>query len=641
MFTVILYYEDEDARLNGREGVRSLEFQDYDFLFAHAQFENKLVKKDYSANKLVEVLSEVNQYIRDRSEWKVILFDSRIGSGKATENNVIDSPDIVRREWNKLLFCLAGQKLKDTNQLLNTLPSEIWYISCWYKGVYTDINTDWFAHAKILLTEKERDAFKTHGKNDAIDLADVKGGKEKLLEADVLDVVDVSSFRMCWAELESGIGVQSQLEEIKVSCMLQVIACNEISPVFLDNGYLFRISLDIDRKLFAQGIGRLRQQNLEAEEQIRKALAQFYMDGEPVKYIVPERLSLNFSSIKKQGKEKKSKVKLQELRRDTNILKNKLRNNQLWLNEMLYSSYDTIQREAADRLNELELSKRNYDKPIDEAGQAYIWTELENAIEDIRVWCQEKDSPQKMEKELQAREDRICELVETRLDSAERKVVWGIFAAMEGFILAIFGAEIMNKFFNPGLQQGLRYSLLYLLFWGVSWIFIVLITWVVLWLGSLVNYRLALRRYNKCLQKLARKQEKKQKTIEKLIEAIMSYKYHWTIWNGQSEIATKRERKKERIMHHAAAQRNVCDTCSRLERLLDTKETVTEGHVFFPEIDFSREPNQVECYQMSFQMNGKKCELNHSGYEVDVGFDFISGFEIHKTPSVKKVTILE
>lgn len=650
MFTVLIYWKSPlKADGNGKEA--GLDLEDYDFLFFNAQLQNQMIKRPYSGvTALEQTIGDLNQDTGRRRDWRVILFDahphsvdtrdSATGAGAPSA-----APDTIRKEWNELLFCLAGKKVGPTGvRLESSRPREIWYLSCWEKGTYIGADRTTFAHAKLLLTYQEYRQISGGADNSGAD-------NDALLRLDVLDVLDIPSLRMCWTEFDFTSGMQRSWEELRLCCILLILTCNEITATFFSSGYLYQIRLEMDQEQFAQYVGQLCELNRELGEQVDKALERYYdRTQRRVPYAEPTKPSPDSSDSSQCPKDwQNHRLHCKDLSRGMEPeLDRKLREACQWLYKQLFFSRDHLHKQVSAPVRIVE---ENSELLLDTAGQAYAQTEMEKAIRYFQQKRLGEDKPTQVEQKLKIREDEVRRRVEERLNTSEHKTTQRILAAMEGMTFAIFGVRVLKLLWSfwckhpsflhelydlvtRGLTKPFGRDLFYILAFLVSACIITVLTLNALKVHTLLADWNACHRYNKNLEDVLKSQQAKQKSIADIMKEMAQYQYHWVLLDRQRQIRKEHEEEKMRLLHHSTVQKNATEVCNQLGRMLGDDELVGAERTLLPEIDFSKEPEQVEYYWLPIQGRSRRCSLNHSGYEVDVIYDFVSGFGIHKTPAL-------
>lgn len=658
MFTVILYW---GTTLTATEGEtdwqeQKLDLEDYDFLFSYAQMQNQMVKRKFSGD-LKQTIEELHRDTGHLYDWKLILFDGRVTDAETAGPNDSIAPDTIRPEWNNLLLYLSGQKIKGIDiELEGFPPREIWYLSCWEKGTYAAGDSYEFAHAKLLLSEQEYQRLsagcgaETTAQREDNENSPVNAGVSDVADAgspmkwDALDVVHIPLLRMCWTEMVLGAGMQRRQEELRLCCILLILAYNDTPSSFLSSGYLYRINLEMDREQLARYVGQLHQLNLELGEQVQKAMGKYYRENqERVRYISHEIPNFYLPDAAKQSAGKKRhKVRCRDLSHKYDLeLDSKLRDNHHWLNEQLYYFGSYLHQQV---IKPAELEAQNRDVLLNAAGQADVQAGLENTIRSIHMKRQEMDSPITVEKGLWEKEKKVHHRIEERLDAWERRPTWGVLMAVEGFTFAVFGWwlvqllwEKFGKLF-PFYRwivdaSDIGRAVLNAAAFLISGVLIAALTLVVLCVFSFCNNINVCLQYNSYLKRTLRKQQKKQQNVIDLMTAIIYYQYYWALRNKQEEIRAEQTKEKVRLLHHRTVQKNATDVCRQLEQLLGKDERVAGKKMLLPTIDFTKEPEQVEYYWVPLRDRSRMRSLNNSGYEVDVIFDFVSEFGLYKTPA--------
>lgn len=623
MFTVILYWDTHKE-----DGI---DLETYDFLFSCTWLQKCLITRKYAGN-LKQLVAELNELMAHLHDWRLILFDGRLISP-----DKMNAPDIIRKEWNELLFFFSGCKvLSQENSLDCYPPCEIWYLSCWEKNLFRCQNGINFAHAKMLLNQTE------HGKILE------KESQSDILIKDILDIISVPCFRMCWMELKCGMGMQHWQEEIRVCFVLLILAGNQISSLYLNSGYLYRIKIKIDHGLLMEYISKFKNLNQEMKKKLREAECD-YLETERHRegYINPGRLSkVQEYSDRMPEDHARFKLRIEDLRPEKKIdLKNKLYENERWLNKQLYVSNNTLSdsvtwTQKTDMLNGKQL--------LDEAGQANIRNHLRSAVHSICIKKEEDHNPLKTEKEFEKRTERISHRAETQLTKAEYKFAKLTIAVTEGIAGSVFLIRIVKLWIKKVVDYCLAYTglssavslksiemLTYLLAFFGSVIFITSMIYWVLKIITLIGNGWACFKYNRYTDKIFKKLQNQRKNMDEIREEIAQYQYHWILYERQEEIRKDMEEEKKYLQRHKIMHRNLEEICDRLEQMPGEDVQLPSASFLLPDIDFHQSPENVQYYWNLFHENRINENPNGIGDKIDVVFGFVSGIEIHRVSELE------
>lgn len=639
MYTVILYWQGETA-----ENV-VLDPECYGFLFSYAQVEDQVLRRPYAGAQkeaLGHTLTDLNWAVGGRAEWRLLLFDGRLPASGREEQSCLPPPDTIRKEWTPLLRCVSGEELGG-DRLEAAAPREVWYLSCSVRGTYSCMGQNRLAYAKVLLDEL--------GCGNPCGGEHGEGRKAAVTAYPALDVINIPSLRMGWVEILPGGGIYRQQEVFRLCCTLLALAHNDISPAILDSGYVYRVSVGLDWERLVGSAGRLCLQSANLAEQFQKAWEYWcWAQQRTTPYVEPANLYAVQSSLPVQPKDRQDhKLEQKELKWGGGaILERKLRVTHQWLYKQLFFPQNDVYKSFNCPI---KLEEQNNDIALDAAGQASIQSELDDAIRKFHDRRRQKNSPLQFEQELGDVERRVRDRVEDQLTDAERQPIQKILAALEGVTFAAavmrllrrltqflegrfpaFFAAARQRFAWPGWElvgqfllflaaAAAVYALTRLMFRGISW----------------YADRRAVSKYNRHLNTALKHRGENRESTFDFIKCILRYRYHWFLQKRQLEIAKSKERQKEYLRHHSAAQKNTAAACALLEQLMEQSGSADSEarELPLPRIDFSKEPEQGDYFWRA--AHSQTCGLNGGGYELDVVFDFITEVEIFKTAVPRKI----
>lgn len=596
MFTVILYYNKRQQE----NQPYLLLLQEYEFLFTYEQLQNNLILLPFEQN-INKVLNDLNHYVRDLSEWKLILFDGR----KVDDTKV--HPYTIRKDWIEILkaFSKGGKGAKEKG-FSGAVPCEIWYLSCWNKGQYVT-DTDSFQYS----------------------IAQDEDGNN------ILDRFEIRSLRMCWLEMEDDTVMLCRHDQLRVSCLLLILACNDIPSTFVDGGYLYQANAVLERKEFAAYVMRRQQMNKELQKQLEYEEERAYQERQQtidydINKVFPGLFIDNCSSVPNEKNYQKIKLKL--VRSQSQLaLKVILYKNRAWVIKCLYDFKDKLHAYVTEKFPLPEEYVNNY---LNTAGQEILRKEKNDALLSLCRDRENPDNPRKREKELYEREEKVYRLAEETLSRMGRAAV-SICSAL--LIAGVLARPIWLKIKEP--NESLRCFILRIL----SLIASVVLVLLPYFEGCLIEYS-----YNRFLKRVIKNEHKSRgDNVKKIINSIRKYQYYHALEQKQDFIRIALEQEQRRLLHHKAVLKNAEDSCRRMEQMLGKDEIAEKVSVIVNNIDFGQEPENVKSY-WNLPMNAAsmgvfspntsdKRDLNSSGRQINVIFPFISNFTLHKTPSLKQV----
>lgn len=606
MFTYILYW-------NIGEKDPGFHLENFDFLFSFAEMQNKMAKQHFDG-QWESVVQEINLATEHLRDWRLILFDGRF---KNTEEVTQFSPEYIRPGWSELLLRLFGKDLDGNPPLTGFLPREVWYIGCWEKNIYIPKKESYFARPMLWLKKAEENG------SEAV----------QWVPQQVHNSVTIPSLRMCWTETLPEGGMQRRQEELRLCCMLLILAYNDIPPSFMSGDFLYQLQIQLDRERLATYVSQLSQQNTELGEQIQKEIE---------RYKVTERDRVEYISMndpppipdygRQTGSAKKQEIKFKDFAQSLS-LDIKLRDNRQWFYQQIYSFQEGLDQWIS---NPIPLARQNRDTLLDEAGAANARAELKAALQTICLERQDENNPQKTAAKLQQKEEQLRRKSRLQLDHSEKASVKFILALAEGLTFGQFGADLMVHILSKEYQN-ISNTYWWMAFFA-SVLLISAVVYFLLWLIPYITYFFSYEvEYKSFLNDEVNAQAEKRENMSSVMHAIAKYRYHWRLLERQLQIKEEMVRAKRHLMHHKVTQKNAANVCNQLERMLGEDEHVDGQAMLLPEIDFAKDPEQVEYYWLPLKGRSQICNLNKNGLPIDVVFDFVSEFEIRKTPSLRNV----
>lgn len=140
------------------------------------------------------------------------------------------------------------------------------------------------------------------------------------------------------------------------------------------------------------------------------------------------------------------------------------------------------------------------------------------------------------------------------------------------------------------------------------------------------------RKYNRHFTvNLEDRQEKKVVYLESILELISKYQYCTELEEEQEEQKMDSLQRRKRLMRH----RFVCESsliiCRQLKYLLVDSNKSWQVKEPVLTVDFEQEPQDTEYYWIPYKRSLGMADINRSGSQVKVFFDFIPRIRIEKT----------
>lgn len=624
MYTVILYWQEK------MPGGRALVPDYCDFLFSYAQIQDRTLRRAYTGpGALRHTVRALEQTLGQCEEWRLILFDGRPAA--PGEENGLLAPDTIRREWTSLLLYISGEAVEAEKRLRIVPPQEVWYLGCSEQGVYTAMGQSEFAYGKLLLTREEIALLRGQPPAEQRE-------NEVLFPCSALDAASIPSLRMCWTEVQPGAGVIRRQEVFRLCCMLLVLAGSELSPGLMHSGYLYKIRLDVDWRRLSAEMGRLRGQNAALETLVQKAWADYRQTRQRfTSYLFPRNLYKPHISAQ-PGELRKHKLKLRDLKRGAESeLERKMQRTRQWLRAQFVSP------EVYEQLTQpVRLEEENRGVPLDAMGLDSVRTELNRSIRRLYQIRQAGNSPLRLEKDLAEAERKIFDCVEDRATAHARRPMIYLLAVLEAitfaafcmkplerlirFLIRFFPAVNVQPFFGDNMRNFLLFLAAATVIFGLTLVLFRVYSLFLDWLT--ISFQ-----YNNCLDKSFSRQGKERKQGATLMREILLYRYHCALLERQRTFKIQGEQQKEHLQHHEAFQKNAAGVCEQVELVLG--ETVPQASGEIPRVPFSREPDPADYFWRPIGERSMTCDLNHSGYPLEVYFDFITNVSIYRTAALR------
>lgn len=550
-----------------------ISFKRYQFIFLNAQVRGELEicywdqKEGTGENCLKEILQELNDRIKERSEWKLVIYD------ECQKNTEVD------QEMDVFLRILSGKMDSGDyrNKIEGTFPVQLLYVSSREKE-YVSLNEN----SSFCCIDKEG----RFGEN----------------------------VRMFQFEKESENGRKEHYSIFRLCCALLSLAIGQIPYTFMEAGYLYDLDIEIDQEKLGQYVemlgDRLEQIQICCDEE-HENLKQKMRNLESFPQVTFPRICLKDENQKTGVRRSIMILSFWEMFKCGDIRNILQQNRELLLEQMFYPK--GLLHEESQKIHKTVEGLQGTENFLDEAAREVLKKQIGETIDEI---CAQKDAQleqQKFEEEIH-RTERMIEDQNARL-MEKRKRHW---------ILLIFG--IIELFVTePYLVQYILTKEQYK--WWPLCGGVALGTIALVYLGYYL-YLWALHRkswgiYKKRIYgKLLEYQRSKKIYLEKILFLIQKYQYFEKIKREQVQLFDKWNQDREMLACHVCMLENAKQGMVYLFHLVEKEKRQEDRKENFVKIDFTREPNEEEYYCLP-QLQESMYEINHSGYMSRSDYPFI------------------
>lgn len=580
LFTIIL------LRLNDLDS-----FKRYQFVFPDTQMggELEIIYWNRGAKSgeggMGETLREINDRVKERSEWKLIIYD----------------------EWQKAM--------EEGEEKINTwkMDSEIELFMSILSGKATSPDSG----------DKLEGAF-------PVQLLYVRSVDKKyipLADSSSLCRIDGEekfggNIRMLQMGMESENGRQKSLSEFALCCVLLSLAIGQIPYTFMEAGYLYDLDIEMDQEKFGQYVAMLdeRLKQIEAcSERERENLKQRMRNVVPFPPVTFQRILLEDEEPEEDVPQRVRILTFKEMLACDDIEDVLKRNKEILTEKMFYPK--GLLHEESRRIRRIAESMKGTENFLDEVAQEMLQKQISDTINEM---CAQKDA----QLEQQKFEDEIYKAEKTIRDQAgrllERRKRWWVLLTF-GF-LELFVTE---PYIIQYILTEKRYDL---------WPYCVLaafLTFVLVILGYffylLVLHKKSWGAYEKkvCGQ-LSEYRRNKKLYLENILLQTLKYQYYEKIKREQKQLLSKWNQDREMLACHVRMLENGKLGLEPLLHLAGKEKQWKYQGDNSVKIDFTKEPREEEYYRLPLPQESR-LEINHSGYMTKAGYPFICRLILKKS----------
>lgn len=578
MYTVILYRNADQISI-----------EKYKFMFGSFQEEQKIALVQWKT--VNQVICELNLLTEMHHEWKLIIFDGKRALEQKSSCLNMD-PEI-----SNIIVKYTDMYDSSSPQIKGYRPMHVWYVAYREKGMR---------------------------------MADIPARLQHIDEGRRFG----ERFRMFWMELDCSCGMNLQYDLFRLNCVVLTLAINDIPMQMLECGFLYELAVEIDRDLFAEYV--LRQEEclnriellLERETELlygKKSVGENFPDVE-VKVSVLEKC--------KEKIERDQEVETISISDLNNYpeLKRKLDYNRNVVKGLLYFPKGVL-KEAAVLIENWVNEKAKVGAFLNEAGLDRLNREKWDAFEQMCLLKPEQVHQKEVEDSLREAQEYLLQKSEKKLGLPMTLAVIIALTLVEFIILLPF---LYYSLYPTGNNSVIVNAMVWLSGWAASKgalvIIILLLIFIEISFFYFVSIRLddmdAVHSYKRHLKRVMLND--KLKYMEKMLGWISEYQFCIQLEDEQIRLQKDWELNRGKLNRHRAVWKNAGIVCQQLKHLIpDEAQSVCYPEV--PEIEFGKEPQEIEYYSALYKSYYKEVELNRSGYYVRVIFDFVKRIVIMKT----------
>ena len=595
MYTVILYRDS--AELN---------IEKYHFIFTSTQEEQELLLYRWDDKpKGEQIIEELNRRTERRNPWRLILFDGKFPIRNFADSESISDGKAICPEVLKVLkyYCESDDTFPEKPK--GCFPEHVWYIT-------------WHSKQKV----------------------PTASGSEYQVVDELREMG--RTFRMFWTEIDVSCNMYRNFDVFKLNCILLILAVNPFPYDVLDCGYLYQLQLYIDRDKMAEYVVKQekRLKKIEWDLEITgKELEKVSREGVGYEEVVFEKCKLDEQRNRMANNRDIKEISHGDLNDIQNLIES-MENNQKVVRAW-WSFPKSILREENEKINNELEKKISPDIFLNCAGEERLEQEKWDVLQKLSGLDKIPLQKQNFREALYRQEEILYKSARSKLGrKMKRRILW-LYSFVEWLMLLAFwvGAQLMPESNNESflkkminvVSQALSVTFANVLFFILSLIVILILTFVVSWIITGVNDRDKVRKYNNLIKKgLEEKQEQALTYFEHTMDLIKKYRYIYRLEERQLSQKKTWEEKKECLNRHRLVWKNSEFVCQDLRCLLGD-EIKDEFDSDEPQIDFEKEPQEIEYYWIPFRKSACMQNLNGNGKGIKVFFNFISKFYITKT----------
>lgn len=557
-------------------------FKRYQFVFPETQVESELETIYWNQGAkpgeggLGETLRELNDRVKERLEWKLVIYDEWPGGREEGEKAEAGSMD---REMELFMRLLSGKadSVDGGDRLEGAFPAQLLYVRSIEKQYIPLMESSSFCPVN------------QEGKF---------GGNVRMLQMG----------------MESGNGWQRSLSEFRLCCALLCLAVGQIPYIFLEAGYLYDLDIEMDQEKFGQYVAMLdeRLKQIQAYgERDRENLKQRMRNVESLPAVIFPKFRLEANESEGDGKRHVRILTFHEMLACDDIEDVLKQNRELLTERMFYPK--GLLHEASRRIRRTVEEMRGMENFLDETAREVLKKQVSETIDEM---CAQKDAQleqQKFEEEIRGAEEMIRNQAGRLL---ERRKRWWVLLTLGG--LELFVTE-------PYLIQYILVERKYGLW--LCCVLTALGTFGVIILGYFfylwVMHQKSWGVYEKkaCGQ-LAEYRRGKKIYLENILSQTMKYQYLERIKRDQQQLLNNWNREREMLACHMRMLENGRLVLQPLLHLAGREKQWKYQEENPVKIDFTREPREEEYYRLPL-LQESRLEINHSGHMTRAGYPFI------------------
>ncbi|WP_276890876.1 hypothetical protein [Eisenbergiella massiliensis] len=431
-----------------------------------------------------------------------------------------------------------------------------------------------------------------------------------------------SCFRMLWMEIDCSCEMLRQYSLFMLTCGLLTLAANQFPAGILEYGFLYKLTVEIEQNGFEKFIFheemRLAQILDDLNQEI-ESLRQKNLCGVDYPEAVSFKCSLNAYRNRKAHSEKFKKIRMKNFSQ-SEVLQDNLAHNRHVVWSKLYFPKGVL-REEASRIQDEVSRRKKAGGFLSEAGKDMLEREKKEAFEQMSEKRQIQLQQQDFEWNFRNNEENIRQKMEYIVPQKQKKYLFVILCVIEVMILVPFVYSYI-KYVNK-LENLIIIIICCFLFLLVVTSFFLL---------EKIDVFSKVRKYNRHFTvNLEDRQEKKVVYLESILELISKYQYCTELEEEQEEQKMDSLQRRKRLMRH----RFVCESsliiCRQLKYLLVDSNKSWQVKEPVLTVDFEQEPQDTEYYWIPYKRSLGMADINRSGSQVKVFFDFIPRIRIEKT----------
>ena len=548
-------------------------FKRYQFIFLNAQVRGELEvcywnwKEGADENCLEEIIQELNDRVKERSEWKLVIYD----------------------EWQE-----NAEADKAMDVFLRILSGKM------DSGDYHDKVEGAFPVQLLYVNSREKE-YVPLGENSSFCHIDREGRFGE-------------NVRMLQFEKESGNGRKKYFSMFRLCCALLSLAIGQIPYTFMEAGYLYDLDIEIDQEKLGQYVemlgDRLEQIQICCDEE-HENLKQRMRNLEPFPNVTFPKINLK-DEEQKTGVRKHIRIlSFWEMLKCSDIRNVLQQNRELLLEQMFYPK--GVLHEESRKIHRTVEGLQGTENFLNEAAQEVLKKQIGETIDEI---CAQKDAQleqQKFEEEIHRTERMIEDQAARLMEKRKRHWILLVFGIIELFVTEPYLVQYIlakEQYKWWPLCGGIALGTIVLVYSGY---------YFYLWRLHRKRWRAYKKRvYGKLLEY----RRNKKIYLENILFLIQKYQYLEKIKREQRQLFDKWNQDREMLACHVRMLENVRQGMESLLHLVEKEKRQKSWKENMVKIDFTREPREEEYFCLS-QLQESGYEVNHSGYMSKSDYPFI------------------